>query len=101
MTTPFQIIGPSVSTAQIVGQPYATAVQVQGAPVGSGGGGSATEVFNQSTPASTWIISHSFGRLPDVSIFIGGVEVFSDVQVTNTTATISFPSPQSGIAVLQ
>ncbi len=54
----------------------------------------------QSTPSSSWIISHTFNREPDVAVYVGGQEVDADVAATVTTVTVTFASPQTGVAIL-
>jgi hypothetical protein len=68
-------------------------------PAGAAGDGSAV-VWNQSTPLATWTIPHSLARLPSVAVYIGGELVLAPISSTITTVTITFPSPQSGFAIL-
>lgn len=56
--------------------------------------------FVQTLPAATWIISHTFGRLPLVDVYVDGEQVEADVDVTDTTVTVIFPDPTAGSAVL-
>jgi len=63
-------------------------------------GPSAGYVHTQPSAAATWSITHGRGRLPDVAIYVGGVLVEADVAATTTTASISFPAPTAGYAVL-
>lgn len=68
-------------------------------PAGAAGDGSAV-VWSQSTPLATWTIPHSLARLPSVAVYIGGELVLAPITSTTTTVTITFPSPQSGFAIL-
>lgn len=68
--------------------------------VGPAGPAGTAFTHTQSVTSSTWSITHNLGRLPNVTIYIGGIQVEADVSATITTASVSFPSPQSGIAVL-
>ena len=66
-------------------------------PAGAGGG---VIVFNQSTPASTWTISHTLNRIPMVQVYdSSGDEVIADVVSTNINITVTFASPQTGTVV--
>ena len=56
--------------------------------------------YIQSIPAATWTITHNLGRVPSVQVFIDGELVETDVVSTSTVTTVTFPSPQSGVAVL-
>jgi hypothetical protein len=47
--------------------------------------------------ASTWVLTHPFGRVPAVHVFLATNEpVLTDVSVTTTQITVTFPSPQQG-----
>lgn len=69
-------------------------------------GGEGTDIgyqHVQTDPLATWTITVPivFTRLPQVSIFDpDGDQVETDVNVTMSTVTITFPSPQTGTAVL-
>jgi hypothetical protein len=63
--------------------------------------GSAGQTHTQTAPASSWNITHSFGRLPSVSVYLNtGEEVDTDVNATSTSVTITFPTATSGSAIL-
>lgn len=66
---------------------------------GPGGGGTGIE-YTQSTPLASWLVPHTFGRLPNVAVYIAGEEVDADVTATTTQAVIAFASPAAGVAVL-
>lgn len=52
------------------------------------------------TNLAQWSILHGLGRRPHVSIYVGDVEIDTDVTATTTSVAITFASPTSGIAVL-
>jgi len=67
----------------------------------SGGGGVVRrQVYDQPTPLATWTISHTFGRRPNVVVYVGNSDVLADVEATNDTVTITHAIPLSGQAVL-
>jgi hypothetical protein len=50
--------------------------------------------------AATWILSHPLGRLPTVHVYLSTNEpVLTDVSVTTTQITITFPTPQQGFVL--
>jgi hypothetical protein len=65
-----------------------------------GGGSSSATIWNQTTPASTWIVAHDLARLPVVTIYVGGQVVLVQVDSTTTQVTVTFPSPQTGTLVI-
>lgn len=69
-------------------------------PAGPAGDGTAY-VHTQTSPASTWTITHGLGRVPhNVQILIDGVEVFTDTTIDATYVVLTFPSPESGVAYI-
>ena len=65
----------------------------------SGGPGAVTWV--QATPAATWIIPHSLGRLPHVTLYdAGGTQIESDVTATTAVVNVVFPNALTGSAIL-
>lgn len=64
------------------------------------GGDNVAQRHIQSTPNASWIINHTFNREPDVAVYVGGQEVDADVAATVTTVTVTFASPQTGVAIL-
>lgn len=64
------------------------------------GSGENSYVHTQSSPSASWSISNPLGRLPGVSLYVGGTLVEADVDATNSTVHISFPTPVAGYAVL-
>jgi microcompartment protein CcmL/EutN len=64
----------------------------------TGGGG---QVHTQAAAAATWIIAHSLGRLPSVTIYLNsGEEVDTDITATSTSVTVTFPAATPGFAIL-
>lgn len=56
--------------------------------------------FQQVLPSASWVITHGFGRMPSVAVYIDGEEVWADVTATNTSVSIAFASPVVGFAIL-
>lgn len=56
-------------------------------------------VHTQSTPAATWTVSHTLGRVPLSSeLTIAGEVVHSDITFPDaSTAVVTFASPQAGV----
>lgn len=69
-------------------------------PAGAAGGSVFEHV--QSTPASTWNITHNLGRFPHVSLLEDdGTEFEADVvHSDNNTVVVIFPSPHTGTAIV-
>ncbi len=58
-------------------------------------------VHEQLSPSASWIITHTLGRLPSVTVYhLDGEEVEADVFVTTTQVNIVFPFPTTGRAVI-
>lgn len=58
-------------------------------------------VHEQLALSASWIITHSLGRLPSVTVYhLDGEEVEADVFVTTTQVNIVFPFPTTGRAVI-
>lgn len=55
---------------------------------------------SQIVASSSWVISHTLGRLPNVAVYIGGELIETDITASTSTVTITFPSPAAGVAVL-
>lgn len=55
----------------------------------------------QSSPASTWTVSHNLGVQPNIDVLdSSGNEIIADVhRVNENVATVTFPSPVTGKAV--
>lgn len=58
--------------------------------------------FVQSTPLAAWSIEvpEELGRKPNVTIYVDGDLVMADVQATESSVFIQFPTPVTGSAVL-
>jgi hypothetical protein len=54
-----------------------------------------------SLPAAAWVIPHTLGRRPNVTVYdaLGNV-VIADVHSTNNVVTVIFAAPTTGTAVL-
>lgn len=63
-------------------------------------GGATTYTHTQSTPASTWVIPHGLGRIPNVRVFdSAGDEVEGDFTVLGVSSlTMVFSAAFSGVA---
>lgn len=91
---------PAAVTAPAAPSPIAV-LPVPGPPGPPGGGtGSGAQIHQQTTPTATWTVTHTFGRLPAVDLYIAGVLVEADVEATTTSVTVTFPTPTAGYAVL-
>lgn len=65
-----------------------------------GSSGPTGQVYYQDSPAGSWVISGTLGRIPNVAVYVDGELVDTDVFADSSTVTISFPSPTAGVAVL-
>lgn len=65
-------------------------------------GGSSGLMHTQTTPSAQWVIPiASLGRLPSVQIYLTtGESILTDLVVTTTLVTITFPSATAGYAVI-
>lgn len=67
-------------------------------PVGPSGG---FMRHDQLAPAATWIIAHTFGRVPNVGVYLpSGERVWTDFVASDTGVTVTFPSAETGFAIL-
>ena len=59
-----------------------------------------TFIFNQPTPAATWVVNHSLGRFPAVTIVTSsGDQSYGDINYVNSSQiTLSFASAFAGVA---
>ena len=75
-------------------------VIVQSTEMGPVGGGSATYLHNQSTPATTWTINHNLGFIPDITLYsVGGMVFEADILHTSSNqALIYLTAPFAGTA---
>jgi hypothetical protein len=56
--------------------------------------------YPQTLASSSWSFSHTLGRVPAVTIYVAGEQVEADVNATETTVSITFSTPVTGLAVL-
>lgn len=84
---------PALPVAAIVGPPGPAG------PQGPAGAGSAPLRLDASL-AATWVLNHGLGRVPTVQVYLtSGESVLTDVAVTTTQITVTFPSPQAGFVL--
>ena len=57
-------------------------------------------IHTQTAAAAAWIIPNPIGRLCSVEVIVDERQVLAEVDITEATVTVTFPSPQSGSAVL-
>jgi hypothetical protein len=70
-------------------------VGVPGAPGGQ------VLVWEQTTPSASWLINHSFGRYPSVSLYDDlGSQFFADIGVNDFDVVVTLETPYTGKAVL-
>ena len=51
--------------------------------------------------SATWILPHTFGRVPMVQVFIGsGEEVITDIAATSASITVTHAIPQAGFVLV-
>lgn len=86
-----EVAAPTIYTVEV-------AAGVRG-PAGPAGDEIAFE-YPQTVAAAEWVISHTFGRRPNVTVYVADTEVETRVTATTTTVTVSFPTPTAGTAVL-
>ena len=54
------------------------------------------------TASSNWILNHTLGRAPIVSIYLDtGEQVITDVYSSNTQINVIFPEPKTGFVILK
>ena len=67
----------------------------------AGGGASAALVHDQAAPAASWLIPHTFGRLPAVALYgTDGALFGADVTATTSAVTVTLSVPTAGKAIL-
>lgn len=69
-------------------------------PAGPPGPTGGAVVHQQTTPAATWTVPHTLGRLPLVQLVVGGQVVLTDLDVTTTQAVATWPQPTTGSMIL-
>lgn len=57
-------------------------------------------VHKQTIPLAYWSFDNPLGREPVVQVYINGELVLADVDATESTVSIQFPSPAVGVAIL-
>lgn len=62
--------------------------------------GNAAFVHTQSTPATTWVINHNLGYMPQVQVFnSGSVQIEANIVHNSTNQlTVQFSAPTAGFA---
>jgi hypothetical protein len=69
-------------------------------PPGPPGPPGAQPLRIEASLASTWVLAHPLGRVPTVHVYLSTNEpVLTDVSVTTTQITVTFPSPQQGFVL--
>lgn len=67
----------------------------------AGGGASAALVHDQAAPSASWLIPHTFGRLPAVALYgTDGALFGADVTATTSAVTVTLSVPTAGKAIL-
>lgn len=95
-----------VTEAKLLGSllPGGYIAEAIGAAVGNAGGGAGHGgdgwTYVQVVPLATWVIPHTFGRLPVVAVYVAGELVDADVTATDQLVSVSFPSPAVGRVAL-
>lgn len=71
-------------------------VGVMGPPGPAGG----AVRFDVTSPSASWVIPHSFSRVPIVSVYLASGElVLADVFASATTINVVFASPKTGFVI--
>lgn len=110
----YPILGQTFAPATISGTPVPVAVvepdtKVVFYPINTATGGVTGAVstwdsvfnFQQDAPSARWVITHTLGHLPSVTVIVDGEEVDADPDYPDiNTVIITFASPQTGTAVL-
>ena len=90
-------LAPAAAPAAWDAQLAALQAQVAGIGVGN----DPAFQYAQTVPSAQWTISHTFGRRPDVNVYLTtGERVITDVTASTTQVVITFPTPTAGYAVL-
>lgn len=60
-----------------------------------------TQIINVSSPAGTWTLTHTLGRLPSVDVYLpSGEKILTDVTTSDTQVVVTFSQPTAGYVVL-
>lgn len=94
-TTPANVLAePDI---KVVFFPFETAPGGDSAPSAA----DAAFIYEQTTPAATWTITHNLGYQPTVTLMVDGEEVETDVDYPSTSVVVViFGTPQAGTARL-
>lgn len=96
LVTEAKLVG-SLTPGGFIAEAIAAAVGNAGGGNGHGGDG---WTYVQAIALATWVIPHTFGRLPSVSVYVAGELVDADVTATDQLVSVSFPSPAVGRVAL-
>ena len=93
--------GPEGMAEALVRVPVPAIAAIIGLPGPQGPTGPSAEPLRIDAPlAATWILSHPLGRVPAVHVYLSTNEpVLTDVSVTTSQITVTFPSPQQGFVL--
>lgn len=90
--------GPSGLAESIARNPATPVAAIIGPPGPPGTGSGAVRL--DASLASTWVLGHALGRVPGVQVYLAsGEPVITDISVTTTQITVTFPSPQQGFVL--
>lgn len=57
--------------------------------------------FDVSVASGSWTVAHNLGRVPAVSVYLGGGELaLADIQADSTHVSAVFAAPQTGFLLL-
>lgn len=96
-----EVVNASTISVRFSGYQAGRAVVVTGTTEGNQKPTYAFE-FNQTSPSSTWVITHGLGYNPIIRVFAGQYEI-QPVSISHDSVnqiTVTFSSPQTGIAKL-
>lgn len=63
-------------------------------------GADAVPLRIEASLAATWTLPHSLGRVPTVQVFLStGEAVLTDIAASETSITVTFPSPRQGFVL--
>jgi hypothetical protein len=58
-------------------------------------------IHTQTVPSSEWRGTHQFARMPDVTCYVDGEQVDTDINATTSTYLITWPVPTAGLAIIR
>ncbi len=93
--------GPEGMAQALAREPAPAITAIIGPPGPQGPVGPDSQPLRIDAPlAATWVLSHPLGRLPTVHVYLATNEpVLTDVSVTTTQITVTFPSSQQGFVL--